>query len=300
MDLTVFTALFEVLTPIMLIVLIGFWFQKSTGVIDTPSTSRLVMMVGTPSLVFSTLTTTALPVETLLSVSLGAACVCAFAIVLALIVLTVFKQPIRTYLPPMTMPNSGNLGLPLVLLAFGEDGLAKGVAFYFVIAIVQYVLMPVIVAGAFSVKKVLKEPLIWAVVAAMVVKFTAAPVPSVVADTTEILGGMMIPVMLILLGVAIAQLGFSDLRSAGLLAVGRLGIGVGAGLATVAALGSTGTEAGTIFLLASMPSAVVTYVIAARFDRDPQKVAGLVVMSTLLSLICLPVLLWVALWMGGV
>lgn len=100
MDLTVFTALFEVLTPIILIVLIGFWFQKSTGVIDTPSTCRLVMMVGAPSLVFSSLTTTALPIETLLSVSLGAACVCAFAIVLALVLLALFKLPVRTYLPP--------------------------------------------------------------------------------------------------------------------------------------------------------------------------------------------------------
>lgn len=103
----------------------------------------------------------------------------------------------------MTMPNSGNLGLPLVLLAFGDDGLAKGVAFYFVIAIVQYVLMPIVVAG-------------------------------------------------------------------------------------------------TIFLLASMPSAVVTHVIAARFDQEPQKVAGLVVVSSLLTLICLPLLLWTALWMAGV
>lgn len=257
------------------------------------------MLVGTPSLVFSTLTTTALPIEVLLNVSLGAVCTCAFAILFALIVLKVCRLPVKTYLPPLTMPNSGNLGLPLVLLAFGAEGLAKGVAFYFVIAILQYVIMPVIVAGAFSVKRVLKEPLIWAVFASLYVKFSGAEVPKFAAETTEILGGMMIPVMLVLLGTAIAQLGLRDLRTAGLLAMFRLGVGVAAGVVTIFLLGSTGTEAGAIFLLASMPSAVVTYVIAARYDQEPQKVAGLVVVSTLLSLICLPVLLWVAFWLAG-
>ncbi len=299
MDLNIITALFEVLTPILLIVLIGYWLQKSTGMIDTASTSRLIMLVGTPALVFSTLTTTQLPTQTLLNMSLGAACVCTLAISFAFLALKLLGHPIRTYLPAMTMPNSGNLGLPLVLLAFGDDGLAQGVAFYFVIAIVQYVLMPIIVAGAFSIMKVVKEPLIWAVGASMFFRFTDAAVPQFIDDTTKILGGMMIPVMLILLGVAIAQLGFKDLKTASQLALGRLVIGVGAGLATISFLGSSGVEAGTIFLLAAMPSAVVTYVIAARFDQEPQKVAGLVVVSTLLTLICLPVLLWTALWMSG-
>ena len=299
MNLDVLPALLEVLTPILLIVSIGYWLQKSSATIDTTSTSRLIMLIGTPSLVFSTLTTTQIPTQTLLNVSLGAISVCGFAIAFALVIIKLSRLPIRTYLPPLTMPNSGNLGLPLVLLAFGDDGLAKGVAFYFVVAIVQYSLMPIVVAGTFSIKTILKEPLIWAVAAAMAFRFTDAAVPQTIADTTKILGGMMIPVMLILLGVAIAQLGFRDLQTAGLLALKRLAIGLCAGLATIGLLGFSGVEAGAIFLLASMPSAVVTYVIAARYDRDPQKVAGLVVISTLLTLICLPVLLWIALWMAG-
>lgn len=300
MDMMVLSALFDVLAPVLLIVLIGYWLRKSTSAIDTASTSRLIMLVGTPSLVFSTLTTTELPAMTLLNVSLGALVVCCFASAFAYGVLKLLGHSVRTYLPPLTMPNSGNLGLPLVLLAFGEDGLAKGVAFYFVVAIVQYVLMPVIVAGRFSAMSVIKEPLIWAVVAALVVKIFDAPVPQVIADTTGILGGMMIPVMLILLGAAIAQLAPRDIRTASKLALARLGIGTAAGLATIIVVGASGVEAGAIFLLASMPSAVVTYVIAARYDQDAQKVAGLVVMSTLLTLLCLPALLWIALEMAGI
>lgn len=157
---------------------------------------------------------------------------------------------------------------------------------------------PVIVAGAFPIKNVIKEPIIWAVFAALVFTLCSSPVPSVVTDTNDILCGMKIPAMMILLGIAIGQLRLSDLRSAGLLAIGRLGIGVSVvGLTAISALGATETAAGKIFFLTSMPSAVVAYVIAAQFDRDPQQVAGLVNFSTLLKILYLPVLLWFALAM---
>ncbi|MCG3268079.1 AEC family transporter [Yoonia sp. I 8.24] len=299
MDLIQLKALAEVLAPICLIITIGFFLQRSSAKVDVTSISRLIMLVGTPALVFSTLTTTDLPTQVLMDVSLAALCTCGLAIIFALICLKLIGKPVNTYLPPLTMPNSGNLGLPLVLLAFGADGLAIGVAFYFVVAIIQYTLMPIVVAGAFSPKSLVKEPLIWAVIAALFVKFTGAMVPLIIADTTEILGGMMIPVMLVLLGAAIAGLGVSDLKTAATLALLRLGIGLAAGLCTIYILGATGIAAGAIFILSSMPSAVVTYVIAARYDQGPKRVAGLVVMSTLLTLICLPLLLWVSLQLAA-
>ena len=300
MDASAYAALFEIMAPISLIVLVGFWLQKTTDLIVTAGMSGLVMLVGTPSLVFSTLTTTELSSTILLHVSLGACCVCLFAITLAMLSLKFLQLEPRTYLPALTMPNSGNLGLPLVLLAFGEQGLAFGVAFYFVIALFQYTLMPIVVAGTFSVKRVLKEPLIWAVAGALVVMFSDIPVPSVVADTTEILGGMMIPIMLILLGAAIARLGFGDFRKALKLALVRLTIGLTAGFSTVFVLGTSGIASGTIVLMAAMPSALITYVLAERYDQEAEKVAGLVIASTVVSLLVLPLLIWWAIHIARV
>ena len=300
MDASAYGVLFEIMAPISLIVLIGFWLQKTTDLIVTAGMSGLVMLVGTPSLVFSTLTTTELSSSVLLHVSLGACCVCLFAIAFAMLSLRILRLEPQTYLPALTMPNSGNLGLPLVLLAFGEQGLAFGIAFYFVIALFQYTLMPIVVAGTFSVKRVLKEPLIWAVASALIVMFSGMKVPSVIADTTEILGGMMIPIMLILLGAAIARLGFSDFRHALKLAVVRLGIGLCAGFCTVFLLGTSGIASGTIVLMAAMPSALVTYVLAERYDQNAEKVAGLVVASTLVSLLMLPLLILGAIYVAGV
>jgi len=295
MDASMIYALFEVIAPVVLMVLIGYCLQRFSDSIDTASMSSLVMQVGTPALVFSTLTTTDLPTDVLMQVSLGALCACALASALAGVILKLLGYSFRSFLPPLTMPNSGNLGLPVVLLAFGDDGLAIGVSFFFVIAIIQYTVMPVVVAGAFSIRKLLTEPLIWAVLAALFIKFTATSVPTVIGNTAEILGGMMIPTMIILLGAAIAQLGVSDLKTACTLALVRLVVGLVAGAGTVLLLGMSGPAAGALFLLAAMPSAVITYVIAQRYGREPEKVAGLVVVSTVLTLLILPLLLWTAL-----
>lgn len=295
MDAVAFDALFNVLAPILLMILIGFWIEKKTDTIETASMSALVMMVGTPALIFSTLTTTELPSDVLMQVSIGAICASAIAAVLASGLMRLLGYEIRAFLPCMTMPNSGNLGLPVVLLAFGNDGLAVGVSFYFVIAIIQYTIMPIVVAGQFSLARFIKEPLIWAVAAALWFQFSGAVVPQVIVNTTDVLGGMMIPVMIILLGAAIARLAIGDLKTAVVLSVVRLFIGLSAGLATITILGTAGVASGVIFLLAAMPSAVVTYVIAERYGRQPEKVAGVVVMSTLVTLVCLPALLWAAL-----
>lgn len=300
MDLTVYSKLFEIVAPISLIVLIGCWLGLQSDKIDTVGISRLVMLVGTPALVFSTITTTDLPTALLLEVALGALCVCLTAILFATVSLRLMNHSLSSYLPAITMPNSGSLGLPLVLLAFGDDGLAFGVAFYVLIAIFQYTVMPIVVAGKFSIKSVVQEPLIWAVISALVFLLSSTRVPAVIADTTGILGGMMIPVMLLLLGVSIAKLGFNDLKKSFNLAVLRLVIGVAAGLSVIFLLGTSGVASGTILLMSAMPSALVTYVIAARYDRDPEQVAGLVVTSTVVTLIVLPLILLAAIQLASI
>jgi len=280
-----------VIAPLLLMTAIGYWIEKAGPNLETKSMSMLVMMVGTPALVFSSLTSTELPEQVLLLMSFGAVCASIIAGILSTAFLLVSRFDLRSFLPSLTMPNSGNIGLPIVLLAFGEEGLAIGVAFFFVIAILQYTVMPIVTAGSFSLTRTLKEPLVWSVTAVLIVKATGITPPEVVSETTRLLGGMMIPVMVILLGAAIARLHVSDIKTALVLAVARLVIGMIAGTTTVILLGATGIAAGSLFLMAAMPSAIVTYVFAERFDRDPERVAGMIVASTLMTFAVLPGLL---------
>ena len=163
----------------------------------------------------------------------------------------------------------------------------------------QYTVVPAIVSGDPGLGKLLREPLIWAVIAVVLFRLTDLPIPAVVADTTKLLGGVMIPIMLILLGGAMARLKVRDIGPSVLLAGARLAIGVATGLILVMLFRLDGVEAGAIFLLCAMPSALITYVIAEFYGRSPERVAGLVVSSTVLNFACLPLLISAAIHLAS-
>ncbi len=285
----------EILATISIIVLIGFFMGRSSVGVETRSLSSIIILVATPSLIFHSLTSLHVQRDTLQIMS-GAALAClAIAGILGFIVLRCAGSPVRSFLPPLMLPNSGNLGLPLVLLAFGPEGFQLGVAYFFVVSLVQHSVGMSMYAGSVKVGVMLRQPLLYAVVAVMVVTWTGLQVPTVIATTTEMLGGMMIPSMLVLLGASLATLQIADLRPALFIAVARLGIGVVSAIVVIWVMEFEGVMAGTVFLLASMPTAIVNYVYAERYQLNPRQVAGSIVVSTILTFICLPALLWVAL-----
>ena len=289
----------NIIAPVFVVAGLGFVLEYRGVGFQSESLSRLAMLIGTPSLVFSSLTNTDLPDESLLRIvfiSFAAACVGAL---LAGSSLFALRLPWRTFLSSLSLPNAGNAGLPLVFFAFAEPGLSIGAAFFFMIALVQYTMVPAIVSGDPGFRKLLREPLIWSIVAVIMFRVTDLPVPTVVANTTQLLGGIMIPIMLLLLGGALSRLKVSDIKTSVLLAFVRLAIGVTTGLLMVGLFDLRGVEAGAIFFLSSMPSALITYVIAQHYGRSPERVAGHVVSSTVLNFACLPLLISAAIYLAG-
>ena len=289
----------NIIAPVLAIAGIGFLLEFRGIGFHSESLTRLSMLIGTPSLVFSSLTSTALPDDSLgriLAISSAAFLV---AGALAMAALLVLRLNWRTFLSPLSIPNAGNAGLPIVFFAFAEPGLAIAAAFYFVATLVQYTVVPAVVTGDPGIQRLLRLPLVWAVVAVLLFRITDLPVPAVVADVTALLGGIMIPVMLILLGSALARLKVDDIGKSTLLAGVRLAVGIATGLTLIAVFNLEGVEAGAIFLLSAMPSALITYVIAEHYGRDPERVAGLVVSSTILNFACLPLLIIAAIRIAG-
>lgn len=289
----------EVLAPICIIVLIGFLMGRSKAGLETRALSSLVLLVATPALIFHTLASLQVPTGTIRVMS-GAALLClAVAGGLGLAALLAFRGAVRSYLPPLMLPNSGNLGLPLVFLAFGQEGLELGIAYFFVVALVQHSVGMSIYAGTLKLGVLARQPLFYAVAAVMAVTWLDIAVPTIVLTTTEMLGGMMIPAMLILLGASLSRLQITDLRPALAIAFGRLVIGLTSALLAIYLLDFSGVMAGTVFLLASMPTAIVNYIYAERYQHNPRQVAGSIVVSTVLTFLCLPGIVWVALAIAG-
>lgn len=289
----------DIIAPVFVVAGIGFFLEYRGIGFHTETLSRLAMMIGTPCLVFSSLTSATLPDDSLFRIVVIALAAVVVGGALSGTALLLLRLPLRTFISSLSLPNAGNAGLPLVFFAFAEPGLTIGAAFFFIIALVQYTVVPGIVSGNPGLRKLLREPLIWAIVAVILFRVTELPIPTVVADSTALLGGIMIPIMLILLGGALARLKVGDVKTSVFLAILRLAIGVATGLAMVTFFKLEGVEAGAIFLLCSMPSALITYVIAQHFGRSPERVAGFVVSSTVLNFACLPLLISAALYLAA-
>jgi predicted permease len=71
----------------------------------------------------------------------------------------------------------------------------------------------------------------------------------------------------------------------------RIGMGTGVGLGLAWAFGMTGVPRAIFVLQASMPAAVYNYLFALASRTDPEGVASIVVVSTLISALTIPVLL---------
>ncbi len=288
----------NIVGPIALITLIGYILGRSSVGLHSKTLSSLVLLVATPALVFSTLTSMNVGLGTIGQMATAALLCIAIAGGLALVGLKVLGASVRSFLPSLALPNSGNMGLPLVVLAFGAEGARLGISFFFVVALFQYSVGATISSGSLRIGEILQQPLIYSVLLVLLIAATDLQVPEIIRTTTEMLGGMMIPAMLILLGTSLATLKVSDLRPAVAVAIGRLLTGIAAGLAVNYILGFSGAVAGIVFLMAVMPSAIVTYVFAERYGQSPTQVAGAVVMSTVLTFCLLPLLVWAALTMA--
>ncbi len=284
--------LLTIVSPVAICALIGFIWAKCGYSFDIEQVTRLVTYIGTPALVFATLTEVEIDPKSFSRMALAtAATVIMFAVVAAPI-LKFSGLRMRPYLPPMVWANMGNMGLPLCLFAFGQEGLALAITYFSVDVIMLFTLGVSFSAGAFSIGRVLKLPFIYAVAAAVTVMVTDVEVPRWIANTVGLLAGFTIPLMLIMLGVSLASLKVSRLKLASALSVLRLLMGFVVGVAVAWIFGFEGAERGVLIMEAAMPVAVYNYLFAAKYDQEPEEVAGMILISTALSFVTLPALLW--------
>ena len=287
-----FAVIFSILAPIFVCVGIDYGWSKSGKDFDTSLVTAIVTYFATPCLVFYALAKVTLDPANLWGMGLAALIANLAFVVIGSAVLAAFKLPQRAFLQALTWPNVGNVGLPLCLLAFGQEGLALAVVFFTVYVILQMTVGVAFVSGSVSPRSLLKMPIIPATAFAAVFLFTELEVPTWLFNTTKLIGDLTIPLMLFTLGVSLASLKMASLKTAFGLSLLRLGMGFGVGLAIAWAMGLTGAAAGVVILQCSMPAAVFCYLFAQLYDQRPEEVAGLVIVSTFMGFAALPALLW--------
>jgi predicted permease len=280
-----------IVAPIFICAAIGYLWARLRRPFEAEFVTQIVTMVGTPFLVFSSLT--ALPLEMAIVGEMAGAALLAFIsfAIVGIAVLRLMRLPLHSYLPALIFPNGGNMGLPLCLFAFGEKGLALAIVFFAVFSMLQFTLGVSIAAGSVEPGRLLRLPLIYAVAAALVFVATGIPVPGWLANSADLIGGLTIPLMLIALGVSLARLQIGSLRRSLVLSLVRLLAGAAIGFGIGWALGLSEVARGVLAIQSAMPVAVFNYLFAQLYRREPAEVAGMIVLSTLLSFVLLPLLL---------
>lgn len=294
-----FGTLAPVLAPVLACVALGFAWARAGTPVDPRQVRTIVTSFGTPCLIFATLVELEVSPDALAVMS-GVIMVAhlAFAAI-AVSVLLAARLPVSPFLAPLAFGNLGNMGLPLCLFAFGEAGLELAIVAFAVQSVVFFTLGVWLLSGRASPRAALAMPVPWAIVAALGFTLTGTAPPLWVVNTTELIGGLTIPLMLVTLGVSLGRLAVVSIRRTLALAAVRLVMGVAVGYALVHALDLDGAARGVTIVLCAMPSAVFNYLIALHYDRRPDEVASLVVASTALTLLALPAIVGLAISEAG-
>ncbi len=287
-----------VLLPVFCIAGLGYVWRLTGAPFDLPFVTRVIMYIAGPCLVFDSLSKLTLPlaefgamVGATIALTLGVAFI-------SFLLLKALRLPLPSFLPALTLGNTGNLGLPLCLFAFGQEGLGLAVAIYVTNSVLQFTFVPLLQARVSVVRTLLTTPIIYGLLAGLAVLLTHVHVPEWIADTTSTLGGVLIPLMLMALGHTIGGLRAHNLPRAFGLGTARLAIAFVVALSVSKLLGLTGVARGVLVLQGAMPAAVFSYLFAARYERDADDIAGIVLVSTLLGAVLLPFLVSYALWLS--
>ena len=285
----------EITAPVFVLAAIGYAWVRLGVEYKVDFVTRLAMTLSVPCLIFTALMNTQIAPAALTALSL--ATIAAYgAVTLAVVVLArLARLDMRAYVAPLIFGNTGNLGLPLALFAFGETGLGYAVVVFAIMAIWSFTFGIWLVAGRGAFGKVLREPLLWGTLLGGLFLWQGWETPRTVTRTLELIGQMAIPLMLITLGVAVARLTPGRIGQAVALSVAKLVVCVALAWAVGLWFELDKIAFGVLVLQIGTPVAVTSYLLAEKYGADAQAVAGLVVASTLLSVFALPAMLAVLL-----
>lgn len=287
----IFVTVLQIVTPVFLLALIGFIWVRLGFEYRMQFVTRLTMTISVPCLIFTALMKTEIDRGALLATFWASCAAYALVTVVFFVLLKLGRMDIRTFLAPLIFGNTGNLGLPLALFAFGETGLGYAVVVFAIMAVYSFTFGIWLVAGGGSLLRVIKEPILGATLLGAVFMYQGWRTPIWATNTLELIGQMAIPLMLITLGVALARLTAGRIGRSVFLSLLKAGICAGSAWVAGSYFELQPIPMAVLIVQVSTPVAVTSYLLAEKYGADSEQVAGLVVVSTLLSVITLPLIL---------
>ena len=281
----------NITAPVFILGAVGYIWVRLGFEYRVEFVTRLTMTLSVPCLIFVALMTAKIDPAALASLSIASFVAYAIVSVVFIVILKLRGLSFSTYLAPLVFGNTGNLGLPLALFAFGEAGLSYAVVVFAVMAILSFTIGVWVVSGGGSLMRVVKEPIVAATVLGALFLWQGWSTPVFLTNALELIGQMAIPIMLITLGVAVARLETRDMGQAIWLSVLKALVCAAAAWFAARWFGLAPVPTAVLIVQISTPVAVTSYLLAEKYGTEAQPVAGMVVASTILSVITLPLIL---------
>ncbi|TPE55650.1 AEC family transporter [Maribrevibacterium harenarium] len=292
--LTVFA---QALVPVILLAGLGFVLAKKTDYLSPPQLGQLVSNVGVPALLLNSVLKMEMEASGMLLLIGATVAILASVAIIAGVGLKLAGLPLRFYLPPLVNPNTGNLGIPMAFALFGQEGLAVAVVVSSVVQISHFTLGVGFMSGSYHPKQLLKNGPVIALILGALLLITNITLPAPIMGTLSMLSNITLPIMLMLLGRSLADLTFENrgmLKRAGLLALSRPALGGIVASTLVLFLPLSPVEAATIVMLHTMPVAVISYMLATRYEGPKDEIALMILLSLPVSLIAAGSVWWLA------
>jgi len=289
--------LIEVLFPVFLSIGIGYWYGKKDPKFDTKFITTFAGNFGLPAIIFYSLTTTNIDIQLFLRFSYYITLYVITFSVIGLVILKLLKKDIYRLLPPLILPNTGNMGMPLCLFAYGKMGLAIATSITAMILVFHFSINILLASKKLSLKPLLKCVPVYALMISLVFVYFKIPAPKFLENATFLIGYSTIFLVLMSLGVALSKLKVFLVKETIIYSFIRVIIGPIVGLAFVNFFNLSGIEAGVMFIQASMPSAVLTFLVSEIYSPKEisNNIASTVALSTFLSFFTLIVVVFVSL-----
>ena len=274
--------LIDVLFPVFFVIGVGYYLGKKDRKFDTTFITNFAGNIGTPAMIFYTITTTGVTLDIFIEYFIYAVIIiCGFAVVGVLFLLFLKKDAI-TELPPLILPNTGNMGVPICLIAYGTEGLGVASAIASVIILFHFTIGVLLAKKSFSLDILIKNVPIYAIILSVIFLYFEWEVPGYIENTTFLLTYTTIFLVLMSLGIALTRLKVVSWSHASILGGVRVIIGPIIGYALIRILNLDGFAAGVLLIQSAMPSAVLTYLVGSMYSkkRAVDNVASVIVTST--------------------
>lgn len=285
---------FSIIFPVFAISGIGYLYGRYKRP-DMAQINQLNMTLFVPALVFSSLTSKSFDLTLYSDLALAGTAVIIGSGFLAWPFIYLLKVDYKTFIPPMMFNNSGNMGLPLALLAFGEQAVPIAVVLFLIEMLLHFTVGIYMLDHRINLLRLLRMPMIIATILGLIIGGFNIVLWEPLTIMIKMLGDVAIPLLLFSLGVRLVDISYRDWHLGAAAAI----ISPATGLMMVWLIGFLlnlpPLQQSLLIIFGALPPAVLNYLVAEQYNQEPEKVASIVMLANLGSLLIMPFALALAL-----